>query len=113
MVEAGLEALESVTNEWQTHLRCFISRLNARGSLLLLQYRSIISLINLIGREVSSVDVGGKLWLEWCADVAEPFKVNTSEELVFLDLLSTSTTKTILSVADKATCCISIWIVNA
>lgn len=63
---------------------------------------SVVGLINLISREVSSINVRGELGLEGGTDTAKSIKFDTTEELVVFDLICTSTAKTVLGVADKA-----------
>lgn len=62
----------------------------------------IVSLINLIRREVSGVDVRGELGLKWCTDSAQGIEFNPTEKFVVLDFVGRDTTKAILGVADKA-----------
>jgi len=62
----------------------------------------IVSLINLIRREVSCVDIRGELRLEWCTNSAQGLEFNATEEFVVLNFIGRDTTKAIFSVADKA-----------
>jgi hypothetical protein len=61
----------------------------------------IISLINLIRREVRGIDIRRELRLKWRTNTTKGIKLNTTEEFVILDLICTSTAKSILSVTDK------------
>jgi hypothetical protein len=62
---------------------------------------SIVGLINFIRWEVGCVDVGSEFGFEWCSNAAQAIEINTTEELVVLDLISTTPTQAILSIADK------------
>jgi hypothetical protein len=99
-----LKALEGVADEWQAHFGCIIiTRLTIcrSGRSCSLEVRSIIGLINLISRKVGGVDVRAELGLEWGSDSAKSIELNSTEEFVVLNLICTSTAKTILGVANK------------
>lgn len=61
----------------------------------------IVSLINLIRREVSRVDVGCKFGLEGGTNTAKSVEFDSTEELVVFDLISTSTAQADLGVTDQ------------
>lgn len=63
--EVVVEALECVSNKWKAHLGCLllIECLHSL-SLLSLQQRSIVCLVDLVGREISGIDVAGQARLE-------------------------------------------------
>lgn len=67
-----------------------------------LEMGGVIGLIDFIGRKVGRVDIGLQLRLEGCANTAESVKLNTTEELVGLDFICATTTKTIFRVAYQA-----------
>lgn len=96
----GLETLEGVTKEWQAHLRVVLA-LRLAVALLPQKMGGVIGLVNLVDWEVGHIDVGGQLGLKWSADGTKLIKINTTEELVVLDLLCIDTSKAILGVADK------------
>jgi len=102
--EVVVETLERITNEWQAHLRRIFTwsstTCSGRRSSRL-QVGGIIGLIDLIRREVGRINIGSEFGLEWCADPAQIFKLDTTEEFVVLDLICPATTKTILSVTNK------------
>jgi hypothetical protein len=99
--EVVIKPLECVTNERQAHLwRLLDCSAGLEG--LCLEDAGIISLINLISREVGGVNVGGQARLERRADTAETIKLDTAEESMALDLVSTTATQTVLRVADHA-----------
>ena len=62
----------------------------------------IVGLINLISWEVCRIDVRGELRLERCTYAAKRIEVNSSEELVVLDLLGRNSPKSMFGVANKA-----------
>lgn len=99
-----LETLESVSKERQGRLERL---LRVRGSALLhllrLEHSRVIRLVDLVGREVRRIDVGGKTRLEGCGNATQAVEVDTAEEGVTLDLLSAQSTETVLCVADHAT----------
>jgi hypothetical protein len=99
-----LKALERVADEWQAHFGCIITSLAicCSGRSCSFEVRSIIGLINLISREVGRVDIRGEFGLEWGSDSAKSIELNSTEEFVVLNLICTSTAKTILGVANKA-----------
>ena len=99
-----LEALESVTDKRQAHLRRLITTLTAgsRSRSRNFQVGSVVRLINLVNREVGCIDVGGEFGLEGCADTAKSVKFDSAEEFVALNLISTTTAKAVLCVANKA-----------
>lgn len=63
---------------------------------------SVIRLVNLIGWEVSSIDVGSQLRFEWGSNTSKSIKLDAAEELVGFDLAGTPTTESIFRVADEA-----------
>lgn len=101
--EVVIEPLEGVANERKAHLgrllRCLaIAVLDGLG----LEQSRVVSLVNLIGREVSGIDVGCQPGLERSTDAAQAVKVDSTEECVALDFMSTSPSESVLSVADHA-----------
>lgn len=57
--EVGVESLESVTNERQTHFGGFLyNALAALLDSLCLQHGGVIGLVDLVGREVGGINVG-------------------------------------------------------
>lgn len=104
--EVVIEALERVPDEWQTHLGRL---LHCRGAALLdglrLENRGIVGLINLIGREVGSINVGGQTWLKGRANATKAVELDTSEECMVLNLMRSTTAKTVFCVADHAIHC--------
>lgn len=67
------------------------------------QVRSVVGLINLVNWEVGCVNVRGELGLEGRADAAKSVKLDATEELVVLDLISTTSAKAVLRIANEAT----------
>ena len=65
-----------------------------------LKQRRIISLIDLVRGEVRCIDVASQAGLEWSTDATERVELNTSEEAMALDLVSTATAESVLGVAD-------------
>jgi hypothetical protein len=101
VVVERVESLERIANERQAQLGGIVARLITGLCCESLQMSSVVCLINFIRWEVGRINVGRKLGLEWCSNAAQAIKVNTTEELVCFDLISTSPTQTILSVADE------------
>lgn len=103
--EVVVKTLEGVSDEWQAHLRALLHLAHLLGSsldLLGLEQRGVIGLVDLVGGEVSGVNVAGKPGLEWSADASQLFKLDTAEEGVALDLVGTTTAQTVFSVAYEA-----------
>lgn len=101
--EVVIEPLEGVADERKAHLGrllgCLaIAVLDGLG----LEQSRVVSLVNLIGGEVSGVDVGRQPGLERSADAAQTVKVDSTEECVALDFMSTSPSESVLGVADHA-----------
>lgn len=71
-------------------------------SLLGLQQRSIVCLVDLVGWEVGGIDVARQARLKWCPDSSKGVEFNASEERVALDFVRTATTQTIFGINDKA-----------
>jgi hypothetical protein len=61
----------------------------------------VVGLIDLISWEIGGVNIRGQLGLEWCSNKAQAIEINASEELVALDLIGTTATKSVLSIANK------------
>jgi hypothetical protein len=61
----------------------------------------IVGLIDLISWEIGGVNIRGQLGLEWCSNKAQAIEINASEELVALDLIGTTATKSVFSIANK------------
>jgi hypothetical protein len=99
-----LKALKSVADKWQTHVRLLVTKLTISrgGRSSCSQVGSIIRLVNLVNREVGRVNVRGEFGLEGCPDAAKSVEFNSTEELVVLDLIRTTTAKADLCIANKA-----------
>lgn len=96
-----LKSLKGITDEGQRQLRGIVILFTV-DTLGFLEMSSIVSLINLIGWEVSGINVGSQLGLEWGSDTSKSIKLDAAEELVGFDLTCSSTTKTIFGIADEA-----------
>lgn len=99
--EVIIEALERVPNERQTQLRRLL-RGPATGKGLGLENGGVVRLVNLVRREVRGVNVGGETRLERRPNTAQTIELDTSEERVRLDILSTVFSKTGFRVANQA-----------
>lgn len=106
--EIVVEPLKGVADEGQAHFRRLLEWLAALASLSLEQ-SGVISLVDLVNREVGGVNVGSEAGLERCPDSAKAIEIDTSEEGVRFDLMGTATTQTVLGVADEA----ETWSANA
>ena len=95
----SVETLVGVADEGQRHLGGFL-RLSAVLDGLGLEDRRVIGLVDFISGEVGRVNVGGEARLERCADATQAVKLDATEEGMVLDLVCTSTAKTVLRVAD-------------
>lgn len=94
-----VESLECVANERQAHLRGLDTRRSSCRSSSLLQMGCVVRLVDLVSGEVGGVNVGGKLGFKRCSNPTQAIEVNATEKLVRLDLVGTSSPKTILGVA--------------
>lgn len=104
-----IESFKGVSNKWQAHLwRLF--NLAALLQCLSFENGSIISLVNLVGREVGGVNVRCQARLEWSSDTTKTVKFDTTEEGMILDFVGTPPSKTVLSVTNHTRQHIS-WVV--
>lgn len=87
--EVVIEPLECVADEWQAHLRRLVHR-STRSESLGLENGSIVRLVNLISREVRSIDCRCQPRLERCTNAAEAVEFDATEEWVVLDLMGTA-----------------------
>ena len=106
--EVVVEALESVSNEGQAEFWTLL--LLPRGSgppsgLLSLEHRGVISLVDLVRGEVRGIDGGCETGLEGRTDAAQAVEFDAAEEGMALDLVGTTTTETVLSVANETMEC--------
>lgn len=108
--EVIIEPLERVADEWQAHLGRFLDWAAAGLQGLSLENRSIVGLVNLIGREVGGVDVRGQARLERSSDAAKTVEFDATEKGVVLDLMRTTTTETVLGITNHAMHCQSMLI---
>jgi hypothetical protein len=107
-VTEGIEALKGVANERQAEVRIVGLACSLCRSAHL---RRCVDLGDLVNREVLSIDGTGELGLERSANLAQTIPIDAAEEVVFLQLGSTThVAKTVLGVADEAT--ISLVIVR-
>jgi hypothetical protein len=97
-----IKSLERITNERQAQLWSVIAGLISIGILLSFKVGSIVGLIDLVSWEIGCVNIRGQLGLEWCSNKAQTIEINASEEFVALNLIGTTSTKTIFSIANKA-----------
>lgn len=95
----GVESLVCIAKERKLHLRTLL--LDMTSGLRSLEKRRGLCLRNLVNREVSSIGVGLESWLEWCTDTTKSVEVDAMEERVVLDLVSATTSKAVLRVADE------------
>jgi len=103
--EVIIKPLERIAKERQAHLRALVllcrhCRLSP-SSLSSPQQRSVVGLVDLVSGEVGCVDVRCQSRLERCPNPTEAIKLDTTEERMALDFMSTAPTKTILRVADE------------
>lgn len=91
--EVVIEPLERVPNERQAHLGALVLRGGATGGcggasgLGGPEEGGVVGLVDLISREVRSVDVGGQTRFEGCPDPAQAVELYAPEEVVALDLV--------------------------
>jgi hypothetical protein len=62
----------------------------------------VVSLINLISWEICRIDVGGELGFERCTNASKSIKLDSTEELMALDLLGRNSPKTMFGITNKA-----------
>jgi hypothetical protein len=99
--EVVIETLECVSDERQAHLGRLLG-LSTLCHVPSLEEGGIVGLVDLVGREICGVNVGRQAGLEWRTDSSKAVKLDAMEETVCLELLSATTTQTVLSVANQA-----------
>ena len=67
----------------------------------------VVSLINLISREVCRINVGRQLGFEWRTDSAKSVKFDATEEFVVFDFFCRNSSKAMLGITNKAKTIIS------
>lgn len=95
----SIEALIGVPQERQLHLRAVL--LAMTSSLRSLNNSALLRLTNLVNREVSGIRRRLKSWLKRRTNTSQSIKVDTMEEGVSLNLISTTTAKTVLRVDNQ------------
>ena len=102
--EVAVEPLECVPNKGQAHLGglFLLSQTLAPGCLLGTEDRRVVRLVDLVGREVRRVNVGGQPWLEGCADPPKALEFHPAEEGMALDLVRAAPPEPVFRVADEA-----------
>jgi hypothetical protein len=101
-----IKPLKRIPDKRQAHLGALLLlRRPAAGTvagLRGLEQRRVVRLVDLVGREVGRVDVGGEARLEGRADAAQAVELDAAEEGVVLNLVRAAAAEAVLRVADQA-----------
>jgi hypothetical protein len=95
----GIKTFVGISQKGNVHLWNFISDL--ASSLCGLEMSGRVGLIDLINREVSSVNVGRESRFKWRTNTTETIEIDTMEELMSLDFVRSPSSKPILGVTNQ------------